>query len=97
MLRACSIACTAQKATLCSAICSNGKRPLGHCNNDAATAHMRNGAAALVAPPTARQATRLQATVAEATGGANAKLIDDAARTKGRARQRRRPDPLRRR
>ena len=41
------------------------------------------GAAALVAPPTTRHATRLQATVAEATGGANAKLIDDlAARTK---------------
>ena len=41
------------------------------------------GAAALVAPPTKRHSTRLQATVAEATGGANAKLIDDlAARTK---------------
>ena len=39
--------------------------------------------AALVAPPTKRHATRLQATVAEATGGANAKLIDDlASRTK---------------
>ena len=46
------------------------------------------GAAALVAPPTARQATRLQATVAEATGGANAKLIDDlAARTKDAGQQ----------
>ena len=40
-------------------------------------------ATALVAPPTARHTTRLQATVAEATGGANAKLIDDlASRTK---------------
>ena len=40
-------------------------------------------AAALVAPPTARRVSRLQATVAEATGGANAALIDDlAARTK---------------
>ena len=40
-------------------------------------------ATALVAPPTARRVSRLQATVAEATGGANAKLIDDlAARTK---------------
>ena len=40
-------------------------------------------ATALVAPPTARHATRLQATVAEATGGANAALIDDlASRTK---------------
>jgi hypothetical protein len=40
-------------------------------------------AAALVAPPTARRATLLRATVAEATGGANAALIDDlAARTK---------------
>ena len=39
-------------------------------------------AAALVAPPTAQRTTRLQATVAEATGGANAALIDDlAART----------------
>ena len=40
-------------------------------------------AVALVAPPTARRTFQLQATVAEATGGANAKLIDDlAARTK---------------
>ena len=40
-------------------------------------------ATALVAPPTKRQATRLRATVAEATGGANAALIDDlASRTK---------------
>ena len=39
--------------------------------------------AALVAPPTKRHTTRLQATVAEATGGANAKSIDElAARTK---------------
>ena len=40
-------------------------------------------ATALVAPPTAHRTTRLQATVAEATGGANGKLVDDlAARTK---------------
>ena len=40
-------------------------------------------AAALVAPPTARRASQLRATVAEATGGANAKSIDDLmARTK---------------
>ena len=45
------------------------------------------GAAALVAPPTARRAIRLQATVAEATGGANAKLIDDLVERTKDARQ----------